>query len=238
MRQHVAFLHTSPAHVETFDRLVKAADPAVQVEHVVAEDLLADAQRVGANDPALVERIHAAMAGAASNGAAIVVCTCSTIGGPPERASTGTGFTTARIDRAMANRAVELGPRILIVAALESTLVPTGGIRVAIACEPTWTRALPFVKRVYFERVSSLPISKIVRSSRGTKACRCRVLVWLDGTLAEALRLGLEVLPAHRLAFKCLGAPGNDASSRSTLKPRAFFASLWPFPRFPGNSDV
>lgn len=125
MRQHVAFLHTSPVHVETFERLVKAADPAVQVEHIVAEDLLADAQKVGADDPALVERIRKAMAGAASNGASIVVCTCSTIGGVAERAPSGTDAAVARIDRAMADRAVALGPSILIVAALESTLQPT-----------------------------------------------------------------------------------------------------------------
>ena len=81
MRQHIAFLHTSPIHVETFDRLVYAANPTLQVEHVVAEELLAEAQRVGADDPALVERVHNAMVNAASTGAAIVVCTCSTVGG-------------------------------------------------------------------------------------------------------------------------------------------------------------
>lgn len=125
MRQHIAFLHTSPVHVETFGRLVEAADPAVLVEHVVAEDLLHDAQRLGADDPGLVGRIHKAMADAAAHGAAMVVCTCSTIGGAAERTPTGAGFTVARIDRAMADRAVELGPRILIVAALASTLMPT-----------------------------------------------------------------------------------------------------------------
>lgn len=166
MRQHVAFLHTSPVHVETFDRLVKAADPSVQVEHIVAEDLLADAQRVGADDPALVKRIQAAMAGAASNGAAIVVCTCSTIGGVAERASTGTGFTAARIDRAMANRAVELGPRILIVAALESTLGPTTeliresatALRAYVELEPllireAWSHFLRGDRSAYLEAV-------------------------------------------------------------------------------------
>lgn len=125
VRQHVAFLHTSPVHIETFDHLIKAADPLIQVEHIVAEDLLAEAQRVGADDPALAKRIQAAMVGATSHGATIVVCTCSTIGGPAERTPMGPGCTAVRIDRAMADRAVQLGPRILIVAALESTLGPT-----------------------------------------------------------------------------------------------------------------
>ena len=125
MRQHIAFLHTSPVHVDTFDRLVKASDPTLQIEHVVAEGLLDEAQRVGADDPALVRRVQDAMVNAAANGAAIVVCTCSTIGGSAERTPTHAGFAVARIDRAMADRAVQLGPRILIVAALESTLGPT-----------------------------------------------------------------------------------------------------------------
>ena len=125
MHQRIAFLHTSPVHVETFDRLVRAIDPGIEVEHIVAEDLLAEAQRVGANHPALVKRVQDTMVNAAANGAAMVVCTCSTIGGPAERTPTDNGFAVARIDRAMADRAVELGPRILIVAALESTLGPT-----------------------------------------------------------------------------------------------------------------
>jgi len=125
MRRRIAFLHTSPVHVETFERLTRAADPTVEIEHVVAEDLLADAQRVGPNDAALVGRVQQAMAKAASNGAALVVCTCSTIGGSAERTPARGGFGVARIDRAMADRAVELGPRILIVAAVESTLRPT-----------------------------------------------------------------------------------------------------------------
>ena len=125
MRRRIAFLHTSPVHVETFERLTKAADPTVEVEHVVAEELLAEAQRVGASDPALTARVQQAMAKAASSGASLVVCTCSTIGGSAERTPTRGGFAVTRIDRAMADRAVVLGPRILIVAAVESTVQPT-----------------------------------------------------------------------------------------------------------------
>lgn len=124
MPNRIAFLHTSPVHVETFDHLARTLAPGIEVDHIVAEDLLADAQRVGANHPALVQRVRDAMAGAAANGAAIVVCTCSTIGGAAER-TPAHGFAVARIDRAMADRAVALGPRILIVAALDSTLEPT-----------------------------------------------------------------------------------------------------------------
>ena len=78
MRQHIAFLHTAPVHVATFERLVSAAAPGLKVEHIVAEDLLADAQTAGATDPALVVRIQGAMVAAAANGASVVACTRST----------------------------------------------------------------------------------------------------------------------------------------------------------------
>lgn len=125
MQHHIAFVHTSPVHVDTFDRLVKSLDSTLHARHLVAEDLLTEAQRAGTNEPALVKRVQHAMRDAASTGAAVVVCTCSTIGGIAERTPTDGSFVAARIDRAMADRAVELGPRILIVAALESTLGPT-----------------------------------------------------------------------------------------------------------------
>ena len=128
MNQHIVFLHTSPAHIDTFDRLARASGPTLRVEHRVAASLLTEAQRVGADDPALVARIQATMLSAAITGAAIVVCTCSTIGGAAERTPTEGRFLATRIDRAMADRAVHLGPRILVVAALESTLGPTGAL--------------------------------------------------------------------------------------------------------------
>lgn len=128
MRRHIAFLHTSPVHVETFERLVQSADPSVKVDHFVDESLLADAQRLGATDPEIVQRVQAAMVGAAAHGAAIVICTCSTIGGSAERTPASPGFAVARIDRAMADRAVALGPRVRVVAALQSTLAPTAAL--------------------------------------------------------------------------------------------------------------
>lgn len=128
MNQHIVFLHTSPVHIDPFERLVRATAPTLRVEHIVAESLLAEAQHVGADDPGLIERVQGAMQSAAATGAAIVVCTCSTIGGPAERTPTGGRFMAAGIDRAMADRAAQLGPRILVMAALDSTLGPTAAL--------------------------------------------------------------------------------------------------------------
>lgn len=121
----LAFLHTAQVHVPTFERLVREIAPDLRVRHVVREDLLADARAVGADDAGLIARVHHAMHEAASSGATVVVCTCSTLGAIAERTPTGEAFAALRIDRAMAERAVRTGPRVLIVAALESTLAPT-----------------------------------------------------------------------------------------------------------------
>jgi hypothetical protein len=105
--------------------------PALRVHHVVAEDLLAQAMKDGPDDAALVARVHRSMGEAASTGARVVVCTCSTIGGVAEAALTvgrdgrHGRYVAARIDRAMADRAAVSGRRVLLVAALDSTLTPT-----------------------------------------------------------------------------------------------------------------
>ncbi len=129
----LAFLHTAQVHVPTFERRVREIAPDLRVRHAVREDLLADARVVGVDDAGLIARVHHAMHEAASSGATVVVCTCSTIGAIAERTATGDAFKALRIDRAMADRAVRTGPRVLIVAALESTLAPTTALVLSAA---------------------------------------------------------------------------------------------------------
>ena len=121
----ITFLHTSPVHVSTFDRLLAQIAPDMPAVHLVDEALLADARRLGDENPDVVARVSSAVNEAAANGSSVVVCTCSTIGGIAERVETQGRFLAMRIDRPMADEAVRLGPSVLIVAALDSTLAPT-----------------------------------------------------------------------------------------------------------------
>lgn len=116
MPKTLLFLHTSPVHVATFDELLAALGATVQSRHIVDESLLDDA-RAGGLTPALAERVRARIAEAGDR--AVVLCTCSTIGGVAEQAG------ALRVDRAMAEQAVARGPRIILAAALASTLEPT-----------------------------------------------------------------------------------------------------------------
>lgn len=81
MSKTLAFLHTSPVHIATFDRLLSEIDPGVTARHTVDESLLSEARAAGEITPALEQRIAAALRDASAPDGAVVLCTCSTIGG-------------------------------------------------------------------------------------------------------------------------------------------------------------
>jgi glutamate racemase len=121
----IGFLHTAAANRATFATLLREMDARVDARHTVDETLLADARAAGTVTPAVARRVAAAVEALVGQGAGVVVCTCSTIGAAAEAASRPAGVTVLRVDRPMAERAVELGRRIVVVAALPSTVGPT-----------------------------------------------------------------------------------------------------------------
>ncbi|WP_399945045.1 aspartate/glutamate racemase family protein [Streptomyces sp. BBFR25] len=122
----LALLHTSPVHVPVFDALRDASHPGLELRHHVDAGLLERARRDGPE--AVAETVAAVLARAVAQGARAVLCTCSTIGGVAEAAAAGVGVPVLRVDRPMAAAAVAVGPRVLVLAALESTLAPTAAL--------------------------------------------------------------------------------------------------------------
>ncbi|BBH65883.1 hypothetical protein ACTI_25680 [Actinoplanes sp. OR16] len=84
----IGFLHTADVHVETFQRLMSELAPEWTVRHLVDESLLADAQPAGVTAE-IAERTRKRLAELESEGADLIVCTCSTIGGVAERETPG-----------------------------------------------------------------------------------------------------------------------------------------------------
>lgn len=120
----LTLLHTAPANVATFDRLLAEIAPDLEAKHVLASDLLDEARATGITTD-LRARVGETVSQAVDNGASVVLCTCSTIGDCAEGASLPAGAAVLRVDRAMAEAAVAIGGRIAVAAALESTLAPT-----------------------------------------------------------------------------------------------------------------
>ncbi|MFE1027495.1 aspartate/glutamate racemase family protein [Streptomyces sp. NPDC058818] len=122
----LALLHTSPVHVPVFDALRDEAHPGLELRHHVDAELLERARREGPE--AVTDAVRAVLRQAVAEGARAVLCTCSTIGGVAEAAADGAGVPVLRVDRPMAAAAVAAGPRVVVLAALDSTLAPTAAL--------------------------------------------------------------------------------------------------------------
>jgi hypothetical protein len=127
------FLHTSPVHQPTFDALMAEVVPGARTVSIVDAGLLDRARAHGLDDAQLADRVGRALETLAGDGAAAIVCTCSTIGELAERIGRGRSLTVVRVDRPMAERAVEVGGRILVVTALDSTVAPTTELLAEVA---------------------------------------------------------------------------------------------------------
>ncbi|HIW28929.1 MAG TPA: aspartate/glutamate racemase family protein [Candidatus Luteococcus avicola] len=115
------FLHTSKVHEATFDALLARLRPDAQRVHMVDESLLRDARQRGPQS--VTGRVREHLDRLKHRGASVVCCTCSTIGEIAEQ--NALAIPVFRVDRPMGAKAVRSGPRIVVVAALESTLEPT-----------------------------------------------------------------------------------------------------------------
>lgn len=121
-RPLIGLLHTAQIHVDTFDRLLSQHAARIELEHTVRPDWLERARSEG-----LSQGLHAEVAGhleAASAHAAVVVCTCSTLG-PIADDVAATGASVFRIDRPMMEAAARRSGTCLVAVCLESTIDPT-----------------------------------------------------------------------------------------------------------------
>jgi hypothetical protein len=122
----LALLHTSPAHIPVFDALRDEDHPGLDLRHHVDESLLDRARALGPQ--AVAADVRAAVGRAAAEGAGAVLCTCSTIGAVAEAQAGAAGVPVLRVDRPMAAAAVATGPRVVVMAAVASTLAPTAAL--------------------------------------------------------------------------------------------------------------
>lgn len=121
----IVFLHTSPVHIATFDALRDRFAPDLGIRHVVREDLLERAVTQGGVTAEIEAAANAALTNAMTEGAEIIVCTCSTLGALAEAFDANAPIPVMRIDRPMADNAVMLGNHIAVCGAISTALVST-----------------------------------------------------------------------------------------------------------------
>ena len=185
-------------------------DPDVTARHIVDESLLNEARAAGTITPALEQRIATALCAASAPDGAVVLCTCSTIGGSAEAAGIRADQVVLRVDRPMAERAVALGDRILVAAALASTLAPTRALILDAAraagkpielrellCAPAWA---------LFERGDLAGYAQAIAQELRAVAGAADVIVLAQASMAAAaplcVDLGIPILSSPRLGLE------------------------------------
>lgn len=121
----VVCVHTAMALVgpltETFRELI----PEVQVEHIAESSLIKEVIANNAVTPAVRRRLLDYYNAAADSGADIIFNTCSSVGDIADIGNSISRVPVFRIDRPMAERAVQEAQRIGVISTLPTTLDPT-----------------------------------------------------------------------------------------------------------------
>ncbi|TCS43276.1 hypothetical protein [Reinekea marinisedimentorum] len=197
-QHHIAFLHTGRAHIATFQTLMEELAPELSVHHTVNESLLLHAQQFG-EDEALFNNVKDALL-AVTNDAVLTVCTCSSIGSAAEQVAHSHGQNIMRIDRAMADIAAQQ-PRILVLAALESTLKPTRSLLETSAknhaCSPEICYRVVENAWLYFLAGDTDCYNRLISKAVDEQSAGYDVVVLAQASMAGAERLTTTTTPIH-----------------------------------------
>jgi Asp/Glu/hydantoin racemase len=121
----LGLIHTSATLVPVFQQLCNQHLPGIQVFNIVDDSLIKNVIKCGELRPDTARRVVNYAASAESAGADFILYTCSSIGAAVETAATLSKVPVLRVDQPMADKAVQTGRRIGVIATLPTTLNPT-----------------------------------------------------------------------------------------------------------------
>jgi Asp/Glu/hydantoin racemase len=102
--------------------------PNVKVFNIVDDSLIKNTIACGELTKSTSKRVVNYAASAEEAGADFILYTCSSIGAAVEAAAALTGVPVLRVDQPMADKAVQAGKRIGVIATLSTTLEPTSDL--------------------------------------------------------------------------------------------------------------
>lgn len=124
----LGLVHTSATLVPVFAQLCKDKLPGREVFNIVDDSLVKGVMAAGNITPQISQRVANYLKSAESAGADQILVTCSSIGPAVEAAAPSIGVPVLRVDQPMADKAVQIGKRIGVVATLRTTLEPTADL--------------------------------------------------------------------------------------------------------------
>jgi Asp/Glu/hydantoin racemase len=121
----LGLVHTSATLVPVFAQLCKERLPRVATFNIVDDSLVRAISARGSITPDIHRRVAGYLRSAELGGADHILVTCSSIGPAVDAAAHLVGVPVLRVDQPMADRAVQSGRRIGVIATLSTTLNPT-----------------------------------------------------------------------------------------------------------------
>ncbi len=121
----VCMFHTGASLSETFTDLAREYIPDAEHYHIVDESVINDLLDIGELTPDIKQRITVQLSLAERGGADMILDTCSSTSPAVDVAREVVDIPIIKIDDPMAERAVELGDRIGVLATANSTLGPS-----------------------------------------------------------------------------------------------------------------
>ncbi len=121
----LGLIHTSATLVPVFQQLCNQHLPGVQIFNIVDDSLIKNVIKWGELRPDTARRAVSYAASAEAAGADFILYTCSSIGAAVETAATLTKVPVLRVDQPMADKAIQTGSKIGVIATLPTTLNPT-----------------------------------------------------------------------------------------------------------------
>ena len=127
-RKQLGLLHTSATLVPIFQQLCKTHLPEVDVFNIADDSLIKDVIKRGELTPKTARRVVEHVASAEAAGADYILVTCSSIGRAVETAAGLASVPVLRVDQPMADKAIQTGTRLGVLATLPTTLEPTADL--------------------------------------------------------------------------------------------------------------
>ncbi|MEP1445304.1 MAG: aspartate/glutamate racemase family protein [Paraglaciecola sp.] len=131
----LALIHTSPTLSPLFNELTARIMPDVRIFHYVDESLIKNTIAKGYLEKSSMRRLISMVGSCFEAGADAVLVTCSSIGPAVDLAAQLYDKPVLRVDRPMAENAIQSGNRIGVVATLSTTLKPTVDLVRTVAAE-------------------------------------------------------------------------------------------------------
>ena len=131
----LAFVHTSPMLAPMFNELAARIVPDARILHFVDESLIKNTIAAGYLEKPTMRRVISLIGSSFDAGASVALVTCSSIGPAVDIAAQLFDQPVLRVDRPMAEAAVDSGRRIGVAATLSTTLMPTADLVRTVAGE-------------------------------------------------------------------------------------------------------